>query len=183
MHAKQEIYWHFRNDDYRKFKSLLKIHPKLLNDTFQDDETLLHDAVFRRDYNWVEKLLSLGAETDIPDKMGDYPLATALRHTDKKSVKQLVDAGANVNEVNERKEEGLEFSVSHNSLVITKLLINNGAQVKRYTSVIDSISTSEMVKLLTDNKHIFNEEGLEYWEEQKLALLLKTYTESGTNNE
>lgn len=173
MHAKQEIYWHFRNDDYKKFETLLKVHPKLLNDTFQDDETLLHDAVFRRDYNWVEKLLSLGARTNIPDKMGDYPLATALRHTDEKSVKQLVDAGAAVNEVNERKEEGLEFSVSHNSLEITKLLINNGAQVKKCTSVIDSISTSEMVKLLTDNKHIFNEEGLEYWEEQKLALLLK----------
>ena len=173
MHGKQETYWHFRNDDYKKFEALLKVQPKLLNDTFQDDETLLHDAVFRRDYNWVEKLLSLGARTDIADKMGDYPLATALRHTDKKSVKQLVDAGANVNEVNERKEEGLEFSISHNSLEITKFLINNGAQVKRYTSVIDSISTSEMVKLINANKHIFNEEGLEYLEEEKLALLLK----------
>jgi len=40
-----------------------------------------------------------------------------------------------------------------------------------------------MVKLLTDNKHIFNEEGLEYWEEQKLALLLRNFTEGKSNNE
>ena len=180
----EKLYLHYSSNEITKFKTLVTTYPTLLNIYINNMETLLYLAVKEQKLAWVKRILKCKkVNLKIGDWLGEHPLAEALRNDNFAITKALVEAGADVNEVNDSRLEALEIAVPHDNVEIAEFLIKKGAKTKKYKEIIDSIESREMVDLLSANMQIFSEEGLDYWEEQKLALLLKTYTENGTNNE
>ena len=180
----EKLYSHYSSNEITKFNTLVTSYPELLNIYMNNMETLLYLAVKEQKLAWVKRMLKCKrVNLKFGDWMGEHPLAEALRNDNFAITKALVEAGADVNEVNDSRLEALEIAVPLNNVEIAELLIKKGAKVKKYEEIINSIESREMADLFSANMHIFSEKGLEYWEEQKLALLLNTYTESGTNNE
>jgi ankyrin repeat protein len=171
----------FMKNKKKSFKSLVKAHPTLL-ETLYIGESYLYYAIKYQKREMIKLMLSLGANPMLGDKYGETPLAEALRNDDLKTIQMLVDAGVDVNNIKTTTRstdemEGLYISIHHDELEITKYLIEKGGIIKSFKEIIDNISSFEMVELLDENLHIFNQEGLDYWEEQRLLLLMKNNNE------
>lgn len=173
MNPKHDVYMYYMNNEMNKCIEILKKNPELINEPIIFEETILFDAVACRKHEWIKELLKLNIDLMKGDKMRQFPLAEALRRDDYTTIKLLVEAGADVNKVNEKGDEGLSFSVIHDDIKISEFLIQKGGRIKNYKFVIDNIGSYEMVTLLEQYLHIFCQEGISYWEEQKLALLMK----------
>lgn len=173
MNPKNDVYVYYSNNKISECMEVLKNHPELVYEPIIFEETILFDAIAHKNHEWIKELLTLDIDLMKGDKMKQFPLAEALRRSDYTTIKLLVEAGADVNKVNEEGDEGLSFSIIHDDIQISEFLIQNGGRIKKYEFVIDNIGSSEMVTLLERHEHVFCQEGASYWEEQRLALLMK----------
>ena len=169
---KLQLYNYYKDNNLNRFKECGQKYPEML-DYYINGDTLLHHAIASKDYDFIKVLLELGARIDNPNTYGEYPLYDAIKQMDLKAVCLLVEARANLSEINEEETEALDFAIMFDNIEVVEYLISKGALYHKFTGNVLWIKSRKMVKLLEKNKHIFNKEGLEHWEEAQIELLFK----------
>lgn len=94
-------------------------------------ETALHAVVQRRDLTWVKFLLQRGANPDIADKNGVYPIQIAAQLGFLEGVERLVEGGAEVDVSDTTGETPLISAVHRRDLKMIEMLVENGASPDR----------------------------------------------------
>jgi ankyrin repeat protein len=126
-------------------------------DTHFESYSLLTRAIALNDNESLQKLLTAGANPNLLGRMGDlysYPLNLAIDSQDSLLVKALVEAGANVNEVDDyEKNAMLHKALDLKNSEIFKILLNPPPQfpqpdlnsVDRYgnTLLVNAIKTNQ----------------------------------------
>jgi ankyrin repeat protein len=113
----------------KKCLPLLLTFSVLFNSLVAQD---LIKAVEEKSYNEVGSLLKSGAKINKTNKIGQFPLWTAVWNDDTAMVKLLIANGANVGQRFEKKEvtsNCLEIACQNGSADIVRILIENGAEV------------------------------------------------------
>src|SRR4026209_2913931 len=67
-----------------------------VNEAQPDGTRPIHWAVFKVDYELLDALIAKKAKADVTNEFGATPLAEAVKVTDARMVKTLLDAGAGV---------------------------------------------------------------------------------------
>lgn len=93
--------------------------------------TALHIAVKRRDLAWIDYLLGLNANPNIPDKQGTTPLTQAAQMGFVEAVTLLSERGARVDVANSAGETPLMFAVHARDLGLLRVLLRAGADPDR----------------------------------------------------
>src|SRR5262249_35014681 len=65
-----------------------------VNEAQPDGTRPIHWAVYKVDYELLDALIAKKAKADVANEFGDTPLAEAVKVTDARMVKTLLDAGA-----------------------------------------------------------------------------------------
>ena len=94
-------------------------------------ETALHAVVQRRDLTWVKFLLQRGANPNIADKNGVYPIQIAAQLGFVEGVERLIKGGAEVDVSDITGETPLISAVHRRDLKLIELLVENGASADR----------------------------------------------------
>ena len=94
-------------------------------------ETALHAVVQRRDLTWLKFLLQRGANPNIADKQGIYPIQTAAQLGFIEGVERLVQGGADIDVSDSTGESPLISAIHRRDLEMVELLIENGANPDR----------------------------------------------------
>lgn len=94
-------------------------------------ETALHAVVQRRDLTWVKFLLQRGANPDIADKNGVYPIQIAAQLGFIEGVERLIEGGADVDVSATTGETPLISAVHRRDLKMIEILVENGASPDR----------------------------------------------------
>ena len=94
-------------------------------------ETALHAVVQRRDLTWVRFLLERGANPNLPDKSGVYPIQVAAQIGFIEGVERLLKGGAQVDVSDVTGETPLISAVHRRDLKLIELLIEKGASPDR----------------------------------------------------
>ncbi len=94
-------------------------------------ETALHAVVQRRDLTWVKFLLQRGANPNIADKNGVYPIQIAAQLGFIEGVERLIKGGAEVDVSDSTGETPLVSAVHRRDLKLIELLVENGASPDR----------------------------------------------------
>ena len=94
-------------------------------------ETALHAVVQRRDLTWVKFLLQRGANPNIADKKGVYPIQVAAQLGFIEGVERLVQGGADVDVSDSTGETPLISAVHRRDLKMVEMLVENGASPDR----------------------------------------------------
>lgn len=94
-------------------------------------ETALHAVVQRRDLTWVKFLLQRGANPDIADKNGVYPIQIAAQLGFIEGVERLVQGGADIDVSDSTGETPLISAVHRRDLKMIEMLVKNGANPDR----------------------------------------------------
>ena len=94
-------------------------------------ETALHAVVQRRDLTWVRFLLQRGANPNIADKNGVYPIQLAAQLGFIEGVEQLIKRGARMDVSNATGETPLISAVHRRDLKMIELLVERGASPDR----------------------------------------------------
>ena len=94
-------------------------------------ETALHAVVQRRDITWVRFLLQRGANPNIADKNGVYPIQVAAQLGFIDGVERLIKGGAQIDVANATGETPLISAVHRRDLKMIELLIKQGASPDR----------------------------------------------------
>lgn len=140
----EKLYLHYFSNEITKFKTLVTTYPSLLNIYINNLETVLYLAVKEQKLAWVKRILKCkDVNLKIGDWMGEHPLAEALRNDNFAITKALVEAGADVNEVNDSRLEALEIAVPHNNVEIAELLIKKGAKVKNMKRLLIALKVEK----------------------------------------
>ena len=105
--------------------------------TKSDDtgETALHIVTARRDYDWLNYLLSKGAKADIADKKGATPLMLATQLSWADGAQLLIDRKALVDATNRSGETALIRAVQLRNSEMVRLLMKAGANADKQDSV------------------------------------------------
>jgi ankyrin repeat protein len=138
----------------------------------ESGSTALDIAVFYRQLDTIKKLLSLGANPDIGDKMFSVPpliTGIGIKETSLKVCTMLIDAGANVNYRDWCGQSPLWVASAYENIEILELLLNKGGHVNAidHTTVTPLMRSAEYgryenVKILLKygaNSSIKDEEG------------------------
>lgn len=94
-------------------------------------ETALHAVVQARDLTWVKFLLQRGANPNIADKNGVYPIQIAAQLGFIEGVERLIKGGAEVDVSDSTGETPLISAVHRRDLKMVELLVENGASADR----------------------------------------------------
>ncbi len=94
-------------------------------------ETALHAVVQRRDITWVRFLLQRGANPNIADKNGVYPIQIAAQLGFIEGVERLIKGGAEIDVSDTTGETPLISAVHRRDLKMIELLVENGARADR----------------------------------------------------
>lgn len=94
-------------------------------------ETALHAVVQRRDLTWVKFLMQRGANPNIADKNGVYPIQIAAQLGFIEGVERLIKGGANVDVSDATGETPLISAVHRRDLKMIELLVEKGASADR----------------------------------------------------
>ena len=94
-------------------------------------ETALHAVVQRRDLTWVRFLLQRGANPNIADKNGVYPLQIAAQLGFIEGVERLIEGGAEVDVSDVTGETPLISAVHRRDVKMVEVLVVNGASPDR----------------------------------------------------
>lgn len=94
-------------------------------------ETALHIVVGRRDATWVRFLAGKGANPNIADKSGTYPIQLAAQLGFAEGVEALLSARARVDVANDTGETPLIAAVHRRDFGLMRILLENGADVDR----------------------------------------------------
>ena len=93
--------------------------------------TGLHIVTERRDALWVRFLIQRGADPNIRDKKGIYPIQIAASLGDKDSVEALIKGGAQVDVAAQQGETPLIAAIHKRDTEIAKTLLEKGADPDR----------------------------------------------------
>ena len=94
-------------------------------------ETALHAVVQRRDLTWVKFLLQRGANANIADKNGVYPIQLAAQLGFIEGVERLIKGGADVDVSDSTGETPLISAVHRRDLKMIGVLVEGGANPDR----------------------------------------------------
>ncbi|MBX7541265.1 ankyrin repeat domain-containing protein [Qipengyuania sphaerica] len=94
-------------------------------------ETALHAVVQRRDLSWVRFLLQRGANPNIADKNGVYPIQLAAQLGFIEGVERLIKGGADVDVSTVTGETPLISAVHRRDLKMIELLVEKGGNPDR----------------------------------------------------
>ena len=94
-------------------------------------ETALHAVVQRRDITWVRFLLQRGANPNIADKNGVYPIQIAAQLGFIEGVERLIRGGAEIDVSDTTGETPLISAVHRRDLKMVELLVEKGANPDR----------------------------------------------------
>ncbi|CAH1997858.1 unnamed protein product [Acanthoscelides obtectus] len=112
----------------------------------------------------ANKLITLGAYTNILNNKGQTPLHVACLHAQLPIAELLVKNGANINVTDFSKETPVFKAVRGGNKNLTKFILSKGAIVNRYNKINEGLlhlavmhDDIELVKLLLDNEEDPNE--------------------------
>lgn len=94
-------------------------------------ETALHPVVQRRDLAWLRFLLTRGANPNIADRNGVYPIQIAAQLGFIEGVERLIKGGADIDVSDSTGETPLISAVHRRDLKMIEMLIENGASADR----------------------------------------------------
>lgn len=94
-------------------------------------ETALHAVVQRRDLTWVKFLMQRGANPNIADKNGVYPIQIAAQLGFIEGVERLISGGAEIDVSDTTGETPLISAVHRRDLKLIEILVENGASADR----------------------------------------------------
>lgn len=99
----------------------------------EEDEYLLHYAVYKGDYKTIEWMVNNGANLSLKDYWGDAPLHYATRSEKIDICDLLLSKGADINAYGSYNTP-LEIAVEKNNFELFELLIKKGANINSETS-------------------------------------------------
>jgi hypothetical protein len=114
-----------KNGDVGALKNYLEKHPDL-NCLFSNGKTGLYYAIDYDQFSIAEFLLGQGADPEFMIS-GVSTLEWAIRHTNERVARLLIEYGADVNRADEKQDTPLIHAAELNSLELCKLLIARGA--------------------------------------------------------
>jgi len=118
-------------------------------------ETGLHIVAQRRDVLWIRFLLQRGADPNIEDRNGTYPIQIATRLGDVDSVEELIKGGAQVNVSDSQGETPLISAVHQRNPTLIARLLKQGANPDRSDN--SGRTARDYAKLLPSNSQIMDE--------------------------
>jgi|GEM_PF-2260136 len=83
---------------------------------------------------------SKATNINLPLKNGDTPLHTAAKHNNEDAVKELIEAGAHINERNNENKTPYDIAQEKNNRDIMKILADAGAEITIIPGVYDKLS-------------------------------------------
>lgn len=136
--------------------TLIETAPLLQSATLIKTVPLLESAVLTRNIDFIIRLCELGHDPNNPNKDGQSPLTIASKRTNAAIVRILLDAGGNVDGVDNLGFAHLYHAIYHNRLDIVQLLIDRGCNkhfrnVITYTELAAKCGHVDIVKLLISN--------------------------------
>lgn len=117
--------------------------------------TGLHIVVERRDALWVRFLIQRGADPNIKDKKGTYPIQIAANLGDADSVEALIKGGAQVDVADQQGETPLIAAVHKRDTAIIARLLKEGADPDRNDN--SGRSARNYAELMAGNDRILAE--------------------------
>src|SRR6187549_600016 len=87
-----------------------------VNEAQPDGTRPIHWAVFKVDYELLDALIAKQAKADVTNEFGATPLAEAVKVTDARMVKTLLDAGAGAEGANLDGETALMLAIKTGEL-------------------------------------------------------------------
>ena len=118
-------------------------------------ETGLHIVAKRRDALWVKFLLQRGANPNIRDKNGVYPIQISANLGDVDSVEELIKRGAIVDVADAQGETPLIAAVHKRDSVLIARLLKEGADPDRNDN--SGRSARDYAELMVGNERLMNE--------------------------
>lgn len=118
----------------------------------ENENTPLHLAVSRGQYDNVEKLLNHGASVDVENSDGNTPLHLAVSSKYPLLVKLLLDKTKNVDAFNMDGNTPLLIAAKNNNTMICEFLVNHGADV----NVANKGETALLMAAGNDNTELCN---------------------------
>merc|ERR1719399_2028904 len=109
------------------------ISPEMLKHltTIQDTSVSLHDSARRGDLQKLQEFLKDGKDVNAKDFKGVTPLGYAVGHDQLSVVKVLVDAKANVNDVDSAGNSSVHFAAGYGRVKVLEHLLARGAAVSK----------------------------------------------------
>lgn len=118
-------------------------------------ETGLHVVAKRRDTLWVRFLLQRGADPNIRDKNGVYPIQVSAALGDVDSVEELIKGGAQVDVADQQGETPLIAAVHKRDTTLIARLLKEGADPDRNDN--SGRSARDYAELMIGNERIMQE--------------------------
>jgi len=118
-------------------------------------ETALHIVTQRRDALWIRFLTSRGANPNIRDKKGIYPIQLAVTMGFAEGVEALIKAGAEVEVTDNSGETPLIAAIHRRDIPLIRLLLTNGANPDRADN--SGRSARDYAGLMSGNSSIMAE--------------------------
>ncbi|MEO0689982.1 MAG: ankyrin repeat domain-containing protein [Pseudomonadota bacterium] len=118
-------------------------------------QTGLHIVVQRRDALWVRFLIQRGADPNIRDKRGVYPIQIAASLGDIDSVEALIKGGAQVDVADQQGETPLIASVHQRNTDLIARFLKEGADPDRNDN--SGRSARDYAELMVGNERLLSE--------------------------
>lgn len=111
-----------------EFQSALKAQ-ELINNWYHSPVSLFFNAVERKNFTEIQRLLDSGTDVDIRNEYEDTPLMFAAGTGRLEAVKFLLDRGANVNARNDWEHTPLLLAANNGHAKVVRLLLASGADI------------------------------------------------------
>jgi len=132
----QEVIMKYLSDEnlMRKISQKLGgINPEMMKQltSIQDSSVSLHDAARRGDLQRLQEFLQDGKSVNAKDFKGVTPLGYAVGHDQLSVVKVLIDAKANINEVDSAGNGAVHFAAGYGRVKVLEHLLARGADASK----------------------------------------------------
>merc|ERR1712078_956762 len=109
------------------------IDPEMLKQltAIKDSSVSLHDAARRGDLQRLQEFLQDGKNVNAKDFKGVTPLGNAVGHDQLSMVKVLIDAKANLNEVDSAGNSAVHFAAGYGRVKVLEHLLARGANASK----------------------------------------------------
>ena len=118
-------------------------------------ETGLHIVTKRRDTLWVKFLIQRGADPNIKDRNGVYPIQISAALGDVDSIEELIKGGAQIDVADQQGETPLIAAVHKRDTALIARLLKEGADPDRNDN--SGRSARDYAELMIGNERIMSE--------------------------
>ncbi|MGM0368830.1 MAG: ankyrin repeat domain-containing protein [Bacillota bacterium] len=134
--------------------------------SFINEQPSLIETVKNKNEKQVKKMIDSGANVNIKNQGGEFPLLIAVQNNNKKIAKLLVEAGADINQNIDNKTiiedlNPLFLAVLNNDLEMVELLIEAGANVNIKTQHRETLLPAAMFDADLEIVKLLIEEGVD----------------------